>query len=125
MLRMLMPMLCRGLALGCGVNNYTDYQLSPQWNRTYYSNNVSVVPIACCVLNTTTSAAWPLYTNCTYYPTTASAYIGTDCYTALSDQVAQYIYIVIGVLGGLGALLLLPIALAWCICCDKSTVGAV
>lgn len=108
----------------CGVNNYTDFKeagLFLEGNRQEGINRQ--VPAACCILepNSPVGVYRPADDRCEVNPTTSNSYLYKGCFNKFTTYVTENLNIVIGTAVGIGAVQLLAIIFAFCVC---KAVGA-
>lgn len=94
----------------CGVDDYTDFMLSPKWNASGLT-----VPKACCSLGPNKFEFLPLDPNCMYKPTEVNSYYRKGCYEIVSNWVMTNSELVLYVGIGLATFQLLLMVMAFCL----------
>lgn len=95
----------------CGVNNYRDFEKSPDWlekkgNRT--------IPETCCVMEDSLPKRLR-FSECPTDPTESNSYMNRGCYDAFLNWIISHRDIVVGVLLGVAAIELFAIFLTICL----------
>ncbi|KAI5754131.1 hypothetical protein M8J77_006016 [Diaphorina citri] len=99
----------------CGVDDYTDFSMSPRWNSTGLQ-----VPAACCNLIGNKFDFQPLDPDCVHTATDANSYYRIGCYETVNNFVMGHLEIVFWVVLGLGTFELILMLLAFCLSKSES-----
>lgn len=113
----------------CGVSNYTDFQLSGNWDRVYnYTSTIyvknAVVPVMCCKNRYSTSGDSGVQSyyipgenydvSCLENPTDANSYMNTPCINYLASSQSGFAWIIFGIAMGLLVIFLISVVLSCC-----------